>query len=105
MAPLTYLKIDYDLPFTLIPNWVKQAKVCTAEHILSLYNIKMETYSFTQSKNGNTHLTIWIKDEIPDETKAWLQWIIGDDCGRTYYNLKRIKKGIKNWNMLNRVHR
>lgn len=102
---MIYLKIDYDLPFSLIPDWVREMKIVCAGKVLSRFGLWLDGYRWSQSKNGNTHLTLMINADVdPDPAfLCWLQWILGDDDGRTWFNLKRIAKGIKNWNVLNRV--
>jgi len=100
-----YIKVDFDLPYELIPKWVKDIKIAITYHVLARFGVVVEGVKFSKSKKGNTHLTAFYDDskaQITDLDKCWIQWLIGDDCGRTYYNLKRIEKGCKNWNILDR---
>lgn len=87
------LKLDYDEE-----DWLQlfDRRRSMVEGILK---IEIKNVRIYRSKNGNMHVRAWVPD-VPDLALCALQAILGSDPARECFNLRRILKGVKNWNVL-----
>ena len=97
---MSVIKLDYDTPYCewiqdQYNDWYKRLSI-----VESILNMKFNYCSFEESKGGNTHVTIYIKKDFSDLEVLAIQAILGSDYVRETFNLRRIRAGQKNWDIL-----
>ncbi len=94
-----WIKLDIDMPYGKTTAFlVKLLK----DFQLECLGFKVVQSNVYRSRHGNMHyraLTI-PPTEIEDKHLALIQLILGDDPMRSWLNIARTLKGVKNWNML-----
>jgi len=88
------LKLDYDFPewFKLYSERMKFLKW--------LYNFEVVKEKFYKSSGGNHHVRVWLDTLLSHHEICLFQAILGSDPIREAFNLRRIRAGQKNWNIL-----
>ena len=95
---MAILKIDYDVPFEDFFAWIDyHSRVHFIEDILGIEFISEKRF---RSKSGNAHAVLETKVELKPLEILCLQAILGSDWMREAFNLRRIRRGQRNWNIL-----
>lgn len=90
----TQLKLDYDHD-----NWFQLYD--ERMRILKwLFEFEVLKERFFESKGGGHHVRVWIDMELQPREISLFQTILGSDPVREAFNLRRIRAGQKNWNVL-----
>lgn len=91
---ISYLKIDLDVkpPKTWLNEWIKTRKL-----ILKHYNYNIIKVVKHETEHG-WHIWFHIEGKIPFNEIIKLQFILGDDHQRVYFNIQR--KGFKKFREL-----
>ena len=87
------LKVDIDLKkyiFFYYFGTKEKMKLffMTREAILNIYNLKSERMILEESNKG-FHLTIELNKNVDNDTMIELQFLLGDDVNRVFYNFMR----------------
>jgi len=95
---MSIIKLDYDEKehFLSFPN-----KLNVIKSIIDLDIVYINVYV---SKGGNHHVLIHLLNEFNDLEVLCLQQILGSDWVRGAFNLRRVRAGQKNWNILFNEH-
>lgn len=93
------VKLDYDHD-----NW-ESLFYERKSLVESILGVKLENVRFYRSKGGNHHVRAEIKEKkwMPGYFKLdilAIQLLMGSDPTRECFNLRRIWRGQKNWNIL-----
>lgn len=94
---MTVLKLDYDWEQSLVWFPVFQHRLRLLHEIMG-YTV--ETWFPAISKGGKWHVRLELKEELEDVEVLVLQLFLGSDPVRELYNLRRVKNGQVNWNIL-----
>ena len=95
---MALIKIDIDKPYDSCPDWDEfNKRICFIRKILRI-NFK-STLNF-RSEGGNIHVVIETGENLNDLEICCIQVILGSDWMRETYNLRRIRRGQRNWNIL-----
>jgi len=88
------LKLDYDMDnwFNVYCEGLRVIKEILCFHV-------MEEQIFI-SKSGNHHVRLEIREELSCSEVVAVQQIMGSDSLRGAFNLRRIRRGQYNWNIL-----
>lgn len=97
----TQLKLDYDCD---VIDWWRYRHTEYKERMRQLayiLNIRPIEQKFYRSKSGHIHVRVWLEGWLlsPLETSV-LQAVLGSDPVREIFNLRRIRAGQRNWNLL-----
>lgn len=90
----TQLKLDYDGE-GWFPHYDRMLTF-----LKWLFKFEVLKERFYVSKGGNFHVRVWIDARLTSREISLFQAILGSDPVREGFNLNRIRKGLKNWNVL-----
>jgi len=100
MTTVLKIDIDLDLDITLIYKWIDTRIAILRCLGYTPLKIRVKT------SRSNWHSYITIKEDVDDVTKAELQFLLGDDHKRAYYNLWRAYENVnENFNVLFSIKR
>ena len=94
------IKLDIDKP---IEDWFRndyQKFLKRMVIVESILNYDLSHFMVNESKGGNVHISICLDVDLCDFEILALQAILGSDYIRETFNLRRIRFGQKNWNLL-----
>lgn len=94
-AQLLKLDVDYYPPRRWLEDWIKTRKA-----ILETLGYKVVRVDIFKSSRRGFHAYIQIDKPVSAYTLNRLQFLLGDDSTRVKINNWRIKRGIKDWNIL-----
>ena len=92
------LKLDFDWipPKDFLEDWEMIAR-----GIIDRIGFKaVEFQKFKSSSNRGLHVFIKLNEEVSDMLRLKLQFLLGDDRGRCFYNWQDIQLGMEGWNKL-----
>lgn len=90
----TQLKLDYDSE-----NWFQLYQE-RMRKLLWVLEIKVIKERFYKSSGGNHHVRVWLDKLLSPWEVIILQAVLGSDPIRELFNLRRVNRGQRNWNLL-----
>ncbi len=92
------LDIDQKMKYTELAQMLINKTDAIREVVNKIYPTVFEVYK--THKGYHIYITTYYKHKLSDKKIVELQLIYGSDPQREIHNLERIKRGIKNWNVL-----
>jgi len=89
------IKLDYDMSID-VASLIFVSGVRKVQEIVGL---TIEDFEATKSRD-NWHVRVKIKEDLMPLEILAIQLIMGSDHIREAFNLRRIRRGQKNWNIL-----
>ncbi len=92
-------KVDLDIKMK--KNILETIYIPTRKIILEALGFKVNHVKYVETRRGyHFYYYCEYKDEINDYWINFVQLLLGDDTTRVKINMKRIDRGVKNWNKL-----
>jgi len=93
----TVIKLDYDVPWDEFDAKKYSNRI---EVVKSILGVDLRVFKWEKSKGGNVHVALFSNVWFSDLEVLALQAILGSDWVRECFNLRRIRCGSLNWNIL-----
>lgn len=90
------VKLDYDMEKRLALNKFENG----LEDLMEIVGLTWKGDTWDKSKSGHWHVKMTLKEDLEPLEILAVQLIMGSDPVREAYNLRRIRRGQRNWNIL-----
>ena len=95
---MSIVKVDIDTP---VEEFDIDEFIVRVSFVSDILSVDLGPIAVLESdKSGNTHVVARSPEKLPNWVIVAVQFALGSDWYREVYNVRRLMRGQKNWNIL-----
>ena len=94
---MSIVKVDIDVP---VEEFDVEDFIRRASFISDILGVDLGPIAVLESRHGNVHIVARSPEVLPSWVIVAIQFALGSDWAREIYNVRRLMRDQKNWNIL-----